>query len=247
MNNTNISSKFKSALFSKIEEKTNTNVINFSFKSQENLFINTFDDKKFKNLNWFTILTILDRFFYTDPISKSTYISNIVVDKSETISFSLWKSKVNLFWKQEFSFDELDKLCYEWKWLNRKIILVWIYEWKLTKLESHATSERNILLFLKNSQNEKTVNISSTEKKFKENTVNILSLEKSQTQFSLSEDEENDFFNYLEEHIKILNDNLFIKENQQNNTPSLSNSPPDNIDDEYGDKDDSYEQISFSF
>lgn len=208
-NITNISSKFKSSLTSRIEEKINTDVTNLSFKSQENLFINTLDNKKIKSLNGFTILTILDRFFYTDNISKSTYISNLVVDKSESISFSLWKSKVSLFWKQEFSFDELDKLCYEWIWLNRKIIIIWIYEWKLTKLESHVTSEKSILLYLKDFQNEKTANISSTEKKFKENTVNILSLEKSQNQLNLSTDEENEFFNELEEHIKTLNHNLF--------------------------------------
>lgn len=81
--NTNLTSKFKSALSSKIEEKVNIEIQNFNFKSQENVFINTFDQKEFRNLNGFTILTILDRFFYTDPNSKVTYISNVVVDKSE--------------------------------------------------------------------------------------------------------------------------------------------------------------------
>lgn len=63
------------------------------FKSQENIFINTFDQKEFRNLNGFTILTILDKFFYTDPNSRVTYISNVIVDKSESISFSVWKTK----------------------------------------------------------------------------------------------------------------------------------------------------------
>lgn len=218
--NTNVTSKFKSALISKIEEKVNIEIQNFNFKSQENVFINTFDQKEFRNLNGFTILTILDRFFYTEPNSKVTYISNVVVDKSETISFSLWKSKVSLFWKTEFSFEELEKLCYEWKWFNRKIILVWIYDWKLTKLESQVTSERTILLYLKNSDNENTVDISTTERKYKENTVNVLSLTRSKKQISLSQDEENEYYSDLSEHINSTNSNLFSKQDLVQNIPS---------------------------
>lgn len=217
--NTNVTSRFKQSLTSKIEEKVNIEIQSFNFKSQENVFINTFDQREFKNLNGFTILTILDRFFYTDPNSKITYISNVVVDKSESISFSVGKTKTSLFWKYEFSFEELDKLCYDSKWFNRKIILVWIYEWKLTKLESQVTSERTILLYLKNSNNENTVDIWTIERKYKENTVNVLSLTKSQNQITLSQDEENEFYSDLNEHILSTNNNLFSKEEKPQNNP----------------------------
>lgn len=203
-----ITSRYKKALQASIDN-TNTEVVNYNFKSLDNVFYDTYTNKEVKNLNWFTILVMLNRFFYTDPETKVTYISNVTVDKSETFSFYNDKKKYVILWKEEHSFDELEKMTYENKSVNRKIILVWILDWKITKIEAQVTSERVVLSYLKNHENENTVDVSWIERKYKDDVVaSILFLDKSKKQVTFTQDEENQHFQDLDSHINSINKSL---------------------------------------
>lgn len=200
------SSKFKNILNRRIEEKTNLDIANYNFKSRENIFCETNTWKKMNALNWFNPLTLLHKFFYTIESTNETYISNIIIDnENEKVSlYSKWKI-LSIAWKTEFTFEELEKLSFDLTGLNRKIILVWIYKWKLTKIETQATSEKTVLSYLSPNTENWTFDISWVEKKFKENTTNILSLVKSEKQVNISPSDENEYFKELDKHISWMN------------------------------------------
>lgn len=206
--------KYKRPLQDSIE-KLSTEVASYNFKPIENHFFETNLGKTIKVLNWFTILSIGHRFFYTDKNTKATYITDVIVDKSETLSFSKDKSKYKLFWQEKFTFDELEKKSFEiGSWVNRKIILFWVFDWKLTKLEASVISERNILSYVKNNENEPTADICWTEKVYKDNVTSVLSLVKSKKpQLNLSESDELQYLQELDTHITTTNKNLYISWN----------------------------------
>ena len=203
-----LASKYKQSL-QKSVDNSNAEVLNYIFKPRDKVFVDTFSDQTYESLKWFTILSILNRFFYTDENTCITYISNIVADKDEKIVFSFKKRSCDVFGKLEHDFAELDKLSFGQKGLNRKIILVWIYKWKLMKIEAPVTSERWILAYLQEANNENTADMSSTEKKYKEGmSTSIIALEKSQNQIYLDQDSETKYFKTLDDNIKTLNNGL---------------------------------------
>ena len=77
------------------------------------------------------------------------------------------------------------------------------------KIEAPVTSERWILAYLQEANNENTADMSSTEKKYKEGmSTSIIALEKSQNQIYLDQDSETKYFKTLDDNIKTLNNGL---------------------------------------
>lgn len=184
-------------------------VVTFNFKSKENEFFNISTKKWVEELKWFKILSKLQRFFYTfpnDEWKKETYITNVILDKTEKLSFYKDWVKFKIFWKEDFSYDELTKQSIEVDWMNKKIIVVWILDWKLTKVETSYTSETPLKEYMSKSEWENTVDIKWEERKWRKNSYRVLSFRKSEEQKVFKNEELMEFLQKLDEDFKRTNE-----------------------------------------
>ena len=197
---TNATSKFVKSL----KDRKVVSIANYNFRSGSNQFHN-FETEEFKDrLESFTILTVLDRFFYTD-FAGTTHVSNVVVDRNEPISFYADKKKTTVMGREEFSFGELNELTFGNKQFNRKIILVGLQDGKLTKIEAQATSEKPVMNYLEKSGEDITADIDSETRQYKAHTSGILRLTKSANQPRFASEELEKLFQRLDNHINAIN------------------------------------------
>jgi len=186
-------------------------VVAYNFKSKENEFFNISTKKWVEELKWFKILSKLQRFFFTttdDKWDNITYRTNVVLDKIEKLSFYNDWVKCKIFWKDEFNYNELTKMSVEVDWMNKKIIIVWILDWKLTKIETSYTSEIPLKEYMSKSEWENTVDIKWEERKWKQNSYRVLSFRKSEEQKVFKNEELMEFLQKLDEDFKRNNDSL---------------------------------------
>lgn len=182
----------------------------YTFKSNDNNFWNVITEKTLDELKWFKILSKLQRFFYSIKVWENyeTCMTNVILNHSENLSFYKWWKIQEINWKTEFTYKELVELSRETKWMNKKIIIIWILDWKLTKLESSYTSETPFLRYL--SENTKrTVDIKWEERRTRENKIyNILSFRESETQINITNEEFANYLNKLELEFIRMNQSL---------------------------------------
>ena len=192
----------------------------YTFKSKDNNFWNVITEKTLDELKWFKILTKLQRFFYSMKVWENyeTCMTNVVLNESEKLSFYKWWQIHEVSWKTEFTYKELVELSRETNWMNKKIIIIWILDWKLTKLESSYTSEIPFLRYL-SENTKKTVDIKWEEKRTRENKIyHILSFRESEKQINITNEEFANYLNKLELEFIRMNQAL-VKEVEKDKEP----------------------------
>ncbi len=197
---TNVTSKYLKSL----KDRQAVKIANYNFRSGSNQFHN-FENEELKDrLDSFTILAVLDRFFYTD-FAGTTHVSSVVVDRDEPISFYSDKKKTSVIGREEFSFDELNELTYANKQFNRKIILVGFQDGKLTKIEAQATSEKPVMNYLEKSGEDITADIDAETRRYKAHASGILRLTKSANQPRFASEELERLYRRLDNHVAAIN------------------------------------------
>lgn len=214
--------KFKLSLNNKLEKhrsyRSNT-ILDYKFSSTKNQFECSRNDEQLSEMNWFTIISVVERFFYTKTTvgwTKEHYISNVILFEDETISFYKDWEKQRVFEQSDFTYKELIELSKTNKSLNKKILIIWMYKWKLTKIETSYTSEIALQDFLDNEENNKTANIKWVERSTKLRNwdmvnYNVLSFKTSEDQLTFSDEEETNNFDKIANNIEYINSWLSTK------------------------------------